>query len=222
MTRRSRTRASTALLLGALVAPEGVAWGQSVRRSSPPSPPAIQPASSPSIGQAAARPPVPDAGTDYVIGPADVLSIVVWREKDLSSDVLVRPDGKISLPLLNDIQAAGLTPEQLRRQLTEDLRQLLEDPVVTVVVREIQNNKVFVTGQVSRPGSHPLAGPTTVLQMIAIAGGLTDFADRDSIIVTRIENGAQRTFKYNHDKVVRRGDMSQNILLKPGDTIVVP
>ena len=111
------------------------------------------------------------APADFVIGPNDVLTIVFWRDKDMSSDVQVRPDGKISLPLLNDVQAAGLTPEQLRVQITAAATRLVEDPTVSVVVKEINSRRVFITGQVAKPGTYALSGPTTVLQLIAMAGG---------------------------------------------------
>src|SRR6185295_11169335 len=114
---------------------------------------------------------------DYVIGADDLLSVVFWRDKDMSSEVAVRPDGKISLPLLNDIQAAGLTPSQLRDRLTEDAKRYLEDPNVTIVVRQINSRRVFVTGEVAKPGPYPLIGPTTVLQILATAGGLKEYAD---------------------------------------------
>lgn len=159
---------------------------------------------------------------DYLIGPNDLLSIVFWREKDLSADVVVRPDGKISLPLLNDVLVAGLTPEQLRRKLSDDARRFLEDPVVTVIVKQIANNRVFIVGEVKQPGPQLLSGPTTVLQLIAMAGGLTELADEKHIVITRTEGGQQRTFDFSYSQVVKRKALAQNILLKPGDTVVVP
>ena len=176
-----------------------------------------------------ARPPVsssspvaPEPSSDYVIGPTDVLSIVFWGERDLSVEVTVRPDGKISLPLLNDVVAAGLTPDQLRRRLTDAARRFLEAPVATVVVRQVNNNRAFITGQVAHPGPFVLSGPTTVLQLIAMAGGFTEFADRKHILITRVERGVQRAYAFNYDDVVKRGDMNQNLILKVGDTVVVP
>jgi polysaccharide biosynthesis/export protein len=162
------------------------------------------------------------AAADYVIGPTDVLSIVVWGERDLSSEVTVRPDGKISLPLINDVVAAGLTPEQLRRRLTDGARRFVESPEVTVVVRQVNNNRAFITGQIAHSGPYVLSGPTTVLQLIAMAGGFTDFADKKHVLITRVENGAQRAFTFNYDDVVKRQDMRQNLILKAGDTVVVP
>ena len=159
---------------------------------------------------------------DYVIGATDVLSVVFWGEKDLSTEVTVRPDGKISLPLLNDVVAAGLTPEQLRRALTDRASRFLEAPVVTVVVRQVNNNLAFVTGQVMRPGPYVLSGSTTVLHLLAMAGGFTEFADKKHILITRIENGVQRAHTFNYDDVVKRQDLSHNLVLKAGDTVVVP
>ncbi len=160
--------------------------------------------------------------TDYVIGPTDVLGIVFWQERELTSDVVVRPDGKITLPLLNDVMAAGLTPEQLRQRLAESSRRFIEDPVVTVVVRQVNNNRAFITGRVSHPGPYVLSGPTTVLQLISMAGGFTDFADRKHILITRLENGIQRAFSFNYDNVLKRREFRENLILKTGDTVVVP
>ena len=173
----------------------------------------------------AAAPPIPagvSTPADYVIGPDDVLTIVFWREKDMSSDVAVRPDGKISLPLLNDVQAAGLTPEQLRLQLTEAAGKFIEEPTVTVVVKQINSRKVYITGMVSKPGPYPLSGPTTVVQLIAMAGGVLEYADSRNISIMRTENGRQVSFPFNYKDVIKRKNLAQNIGLKPGDTIVVP
>ena len=175
--------------------------------------------------KAAARgvtPPAVAPPPDYVIGPDDILSVVFWRDKDMSADVAVRPDGKISLPLLNDVQAAGLTPPQLRDRLTEEARNYVEDPNVTVVIRQINSRKVFVTGQVNKPGPYPLGGPTTVLQLIAMAGGVPEYAHTKNIRVMRSENGKQVSFRFNYNEVVAGKNLKQNIELKPGDTVIVP
>ena len=158
----------------------------------------------------------------YVIGPDDVLTVIVWREKDLSTDVVVRPDGKVSLPLLNDVQAAGHTPEQLRATVTESVRRFVADPAVTVVVKQINSRKVFITGQIAKPGPYPLTGPTTVLQLVAIAGGVAEYADSENIVVMRTEDGQPQSFRFNYKDVIRRRNLKQNIELKPGDTVVVP
>ena len=162
------------------------------------------------------------APADYVIGPSDLLAIVVWKEKDLTVDVVVRPDARLSVPLLNDVQAAGLTPEQMRLMLTQSLARFIQQPIVSVVVKQIANNRVFIAGQVLKPGPYPLAGPTTVLQVISMAGGVTEFADRKNIMVTRMERGGQRTFHFNYGDVIKGKSLEQNILLKAGDTIMVP
>jgi polysaccharide export outer membrane protein len=159
---------------------------------------------------------------DYVIGPEDLLSVVFWRDKDMSLEVGVRPDGKISLPLLNDVQAAGLTPTQLTDRLTEQSKQYIEDPSVTVIVRQINSRRVFVTGEVGKPGPYPLMGPTTVLQMLATAGGLREYADAKHIVVMRNESGRTVLHKFNYSDAAKPKGVKANIELKPGDTIVVP
>jgi polysaccharide export outer membrane protein len=151
-----------------------------------------------------------------------VLTIVFWRDKDMSTDVSVRPDGKISLPLINELQAVGLTPEQLRAALTQSANNLLEDPSVSVVVKAINSRKVFITGQVGKPGPYPLMGPITVLQMIATAGGVGEYSDSKKIQIIRIENGRSVRHKFNYQDFIKGKNVSQNIELKPGDTIVVP
>src|SRR6188768_2226644 len=159
---------------------------------------------------------------DYVIGAEDVLSIVYWRDKEMSTDVTVRPDGRISLPLLNDLQAAGLTPTQLRDYLNKESVRYLEDPNVSVVVKQINSRKVFITGEVAKPGTYPLAGTTTVLQLIALAGGLKDYADAKKIVILRNEAGHPTSYPFNYKDVAARKNLSQNIELKSGDTVIVP
>lgn len=161
-----------------------------------------------------------DPSTQYVIGPEDVLSIVFWKDKEMTTQVRVRPDGKISLPLLDEIQAAGLTPADLRTQLIEESKRFFGNPAVTVVVQEINSRKVFVTGQVVKPGSYVIATPTTVLQVIAMAGGLKDFADSKNITIVRQEGGQRSSYGFNYKDI--RKNLKQNIELKPGDTVVVP
>jgi polysaccharide biosynthesis/export protein len=160
--------------------------------------------------------------SDYIIGPDDILHIAFWREKDLSSEVVVRPDGKISLSLLNDVQAAGLTPDQLRQQITELAGRFVTDPSVTVVVKAINSRKVFVTGQVNKPGTYALNDKMTILQMLAVAGGLAEFAKGEKIVVMRTESGQTKSYKFNYKDVREGKHLEQNIALRPGDTIVVP
>jgi polysaccharide export outer membrane protein len=173
-----------------------------------------------SNSNAAAAPVSLPAG--YVIGPEDVLSIVFWRDKDMSADVVVRPDGRISLPLLNDVEAAGRTPDELRSQLVKAASKFLEDPNATVVIKEIHSRKIFVTGQVGKPGTYPLSGEMNVLQAIAHVGGLLEYADSKNILVLRKENGQEQRFKFNYKDVVKGKNVEQNITLKPGDTLIVP
>jgi polysaccharide biosynthesis/export protein len=159
---------------------------------------------------------------DYVMGPGDVLSIVFWRDKDMSADVVVRPDGKISLPLLNEIDAAGRTPEQLRAGLATVASKILQDPNVTVVVKEIHSRVVYITGSVVKAGPYPLLGDLSVLQLIAMAGGLAEYADSKNIVILRKQNSKDTRFKFNYKDVVSQKSPKQNIQLMPGDTVVVP
>jgi polysaccharide export outer membrane protein len=159
---------------------------------------------------------------DYVIGPDDQLKVVFWREDSLSGDVVVRPDGKISLTLLNDVQASGLTPNQLRESLVQLAAKYVTDPSVTVIVKQINSRKVYITGQVNKPGTYILNDNVTVLQMLAMSGGLQEWADANSILIMRTENGQTKSYKFNYKDVSKGKSLQQNILLKPGDTIVVP
>jgi polysaccharide biosynthesis/export protein len=159
---------------------------------------------------------------DYVIGPEDVLGVVFWRDQDMTGDVTVRPDGKVTLPLLGDVYAAGLTPEALRDEVQKVATKYLQDPSVVVVVRTINSRKVFITGEVGTPGAYPLTSPRNVMQLIALAGGLTEYADSKNITIMRLEQGKQRSFKFNYKDVAGGKKLEQNIQLKPGDTVVVP
>jgi polysaccharide biosynthesis/export protein len=157
----------------------------------------------------------------YVIGPEDVLSIVVWREKELSGEVVVRPDGKISLPLLNDVQAAGYTPEQLAEIVEKAAIKYVTDSDTTVIVKQINSRKVFVLGEVGKPGAFPLTSDMNVLQLIASVGGLAEFADKKNVMILRVENGRERRFKFNYNEVIEGKNLQQNIMLQPGDTVLV-
>jgi polysaccharide biosynthesis/export protein len=170
-------------------------------------------------------PPAPTPATtdaNYVIGPDDILNIDVWKEQEISRSVPVRPDGKISLPLLNDVQAAGLTPMQLQTSLTEALKKFISNPQVTVIVTQVNSRRVFVLGEVPRPGAFPMLPHMTVLQAISTAGGFSQFAKEKDVYVLRTENGRQVTIPFNYKEVIRGKRADQNIELKPGDTIVVP
>ena len=158
----------------------------------------------------------------YLIGPEDVLTIVVWREKDMSTDAVVRPDGQISIPLLNDLQAAGLTPDQLKASIEKLASKLMAEPNATVIVKAINSRKVHIVGNVIKGGTFPLTGEMTVLQLIAQAGGLQEWADSKHITVMRKENGKDVALKFNYNDVVKQKNLQQNVLLKPGDTVIVP
>ena len=158
---------------------------------------------------------------DYVIGSEDTLLVSVWNEEKLTATLPVRPDGKISLPLLNDVQASGLTPMQLADSLTEKLKKFVADPRVTVVVTQMNSQKVYMLGEVSHTGALPLVPNMTVLQALATSG-LSQFANTKKIYVLRIDSGKQMKLPFNYKAVVRGEQMEQNILLKPGDTVVVP
>jgi polysaccharide export outer membrane protein len=176
---------------------------------------------------AASRAPAPTplatASEEYRIGPEDILDIQVWKEPDLTRTIQVRPDGKISLPLVNDVQAAGLSPMQLRAALTKGYSQFMTNPEVAVLVREVHSLKVSVLGAVKTPGRFDLRSDATVLDALAMAGGFTDYAKRDRIAVHR-RNGAIVPFNYLRvlDTVVPGVVQKDNVMLQPGDIIIVP
>ena len=159
---------------------------------------------------------------NYVIGPDDVLGVVFWRDKEMSTDARVRPDGRIALPLLNEIQAAGLTPEELQKKITEESKKYVEDASITIVVKEINSLKVFITGQVAKPGTYALTSATTVIQLIAVAGGLAEYANSKNIMIMRRQGDKQISLKFNYKEVASGKKLQQNIELKPGDTVIVP
>ena len=161
------------------------------------------------------------SSADYVIGADDTLHISVWKEPDLTATLPVRPDGKISLPLLNDVPAAGLTPLQLGVSITEKLKKYIADPRVTVVVTAMNSRRIFVTGEVTHTGAMPLLPNMTMLQVLSSAG-FTQFANVKNIYLLRTENGKQVKLPFNYKEVVKGNHPEQNIMLKPGDTVVVP
>jgi polysaccharide export outer membrane protein len=163
-----------------------------------------------------------DTDPAYKIGPQDVLRIDVWKEPDISRLVPVRPDGKITLPLLNDIQAAGLTPVQLSAKISEGLKKFITSPQVTVGVTEINSRRIFVTGEVTRAGAFPLLPNMTVLQALSSSGGFTQFARVKNIYVLRMEDGKQVKHPFNYKDAVSGKHAEQNIVLEGGDVIVVP
>jgi polysaccharide biosynthesis/export protein len=209
---------------GLMLSQSAAAWAQTTASQAPPAdkPQVMTRGISPAVPPAAPASRVsPPPG--YVIGPDDVLGIVFWREKDLSADVVVRPDGVITLPLLEDIKVTGMTPAELKQKITAEASKLVTNPNVTVIVKQINSRKVFITGHVARPGAYPLTAPMTVVQLIALSGGLLEFADRSKIRVMRVDkmSGAE-THKVNYKQLANGEDLKQNIELKPGDTVIVP
>jgi polysaccharide biosynthesis/export protein len=171
--------------------------------------------------QAAPKRPATD-DPNYVIGPQDVLDISVWKEPELTRAVPVRPDGKISMPLLNDVQAAGRTPLQLAADITAGLKKFVTDPQVTVIVGTINSQRIFILGEVNRAGAYPLLPNMTVLQALSSAGGFTIYANLKKIYVLRVEEGKQVKHPFNYKDVLAGKAADQNIFVKAGDTIVVP
>ena len=157
----------------------------------------------------------------YIIGAEDTLHIAVWKEADLTATLPVRPDGKISLPLLNDVQAAGLTPMQLADSLTEKLKKFVANPLVTVVVTQINSKRIYMVGEVGHTGAMPMLPNMTVLQALSSAG-LSQFANTKRIYILRTENGKQQKLPVNYRKLVKGEQIEHNYVLQPGDTIVVP
>ena len=158
---------------------------------------------------------------DYVIGVEDVLSVVFWREKDMSAEVVVRPDGKISLPMLNDVTAAGLTPEALATAVASAGAKFVRDAGATVIVKEIRSRKVYIIGEVAKPGTFQMGSEMTVLQALGEAGGFIEGANKSDVAIVRNQGGKQQRFKFNYNDVVKGKNPAQNIRLLPGDTIIV-
>jgi polysaccharide biosynthesis/export protein len=165
---------------------------------------------------------VPADSDTYIIGPEDVLDIYVWKETDLSRKVPVRLDGKISIPLVGEIPAAGITPLQLKERLIQKFKDYVEVPNVTVTVLEANSFKVYISGQVAKPGVYTLRSATTLLQFISLAGGFTEWANQRKVLLVRQEQGKEKRFTLNYKKIISGEDLSHNLLLKPGDVIVVP
>ncbi len=201
-----------ALSVVCLMISAGIAQSDSTTKDTPQK-------TTPSAGAAPTHDP---NSPDYVIGPEDVLKIDVWKEPEMSGTNPVRPDGKISLPLVGDVPAAGLTPTQLTADLTTRLKKFLEDPRVTVTVNSVQSQRVFILGQVGRPGAYPLLPEMTVLQALSTAGGLSQYAAADKIYVLRNDGGKQVKLAFQYKQVIKGHKPEQNIVLKSGDTVVVP
>jgi polysaccharide export outer membrane protein len=159
---------------------------------------------------------------EYIIGEADLLHINVYKEAELSQNAIVRPDGMISLPLVNEIKVSGKTPLQVQRELGQSLKAFIVEPQVTVTVVDVRSKSVYVTGEVGHPDAYPLLTPTTVLQILAKAGGPTPFANRKAIFVLRNVNGKQEKIPFPYKDVIKGKKAERDIQLRPGDTIVVP
>jgi len=177
--------------------------------------------SAPSVAATTGTAPAPATPDNYVIGPSDVLNVTVWKEPTLSGSVLVRLDGKISLPLIGDVTAAGMTPLQLADQITIKLKKYIQEPNVSVVLTQSNSKKVYLLGEVSKKGPIDWAPGMTLLQAIANAGGLTDFANKGKIYILRVEDGNQQKIPVRYKEALK-GDSEANVVLKSGDTIVVP
>jgi polysaccharide biosynthesis/export protein len=158
----------------------------------------------------------------FVIGNDDVLAINVWKEPDISRSIPVRSDGKISLPLVGEVQAAGLTPLKLEKDIAEKLKNFISEPEVTVMVQQVNSQKFNILGQVTKPGSYVIANSPTVLDAIALAGGFRDFAKKKSIYVLRHSASGESRLTFNYKEVSEGKNMTQNVKLQPGDTIIVP
>ncbi len=163
--------------------------------------------------------PVPDA---YILHAGDVLTVSVWKETDLQSEALIRPDGGLSFPLAGELPAAGHTVDELTKMLETRIRRYVPDAVVSVAVKTAYGNRFYVLGKVNRPGDFPLTGPLDVVQALTLAGGATPFADTNGIIILRREEGRQKSIPFHYSDIEHGRKLEQNILLKSGDTVVVP
>ena len=175
-------------------------------------------ASTPATRIPATPPPVPS----YLLQAGDVLQVTVWKEPDLTGEVLVRSDGGVSFPLVGDVTAAGKTVDQLRDEFTKRLKGFIPDPVVTIATKQMGGNQIYVIGRVQRPGGYSFVKPLDVMEALSLAGGGTPFASLNDIVILRRENGQQRTIPFHYSDVARGKKLAQNIVLESGDTVVVP
>lgn len=187
-------------------------------QETPPPPQEEKPKEQPPESEEASPAAAPVDPRTYVIGVQDVISVRVWRERDLSGDFVVRPDGRISLPLAGEIEADGATPNQLKTRIVEALSNYMNRPEVTLEVRRVNSKRFFISGEINRPGAFTIISPITVLEAISNAGGLKDFANSKKIVIMR---GSER-LKFNYKEVIKGKNMEQNIFLQPGDHIIVP
>lgn len=162
------------------------------------------------------------APLDYRLQPGDVVTISVWKEKDLETDALVRPDGGLSFPLVGDVDAAGRTIQDVRAILAQRLKPFIPDPVVTVAMKQIGGNHIYVVGRVNKPGDYPFSTPVDVMQALSLAGGTTPFALLNDIVILRRQNGQEHVLRFRYGDVIHGRSLAQNVVLESGDTVVVP
>jgi polysaccharide export outer membrane protein len=215
---KGKMKLGICMIVGVLAAG---AWAQATEKADDPAKPAAKDAAKGKAPDKMPNEPASVAGADYVIGADDMLHISVWKEPDLTQSLPVRPDGKISLPLLNDVTAAGLTPTQLADAISTKLKKYISDPRVTVVVTAMNSQRIYVMGEVTHTGPMTLQPNMTVLQALASAG-FTQFANTKGIYMLRMENGKQQKIPVNYRAIIKGDAIDQNLVLKPGDTIVVP
>jgi len=176
--------------------------------------------------KASSQPSAPSAKRvedDYIIGPSDVLAITVWKDTELTRTVPVRPDGRISLPLIGELEVSGLTAPAVQLMVAAKLKEFISDPHVTVIVQEVKSRTYSVLGKIAKPGAYELGKPTTVLQAIAIAGGFLDFAKQSKVYIIRpVSGGSNQTLPFDYKRVIKGRNAGQNVELQNGDTIVVP
>jgi polysaccharide export outer membrane protein len=207
-------------VLAMVTALAGTAGAQTAAAKKPDKKPAETPAATSPAPVPAAKPATDDP--DFLIGPEDGLRIDVWKEPELTLSVQVRPDGKISLPLLNDVQAAGLTSQGLAASITEKLKKYISEPQVTVIVQTILSRRFYIMGEVAKQGAFPMLHGLTVLQALAGAGSFSQFANTKKIYILRNHDGKREKIPFNYKEVIKGGHPEQDIELQPGDTIVVP
>lgn len=175
------------------------------------------------VGARAADPnPSVDGNTTYLVQPGDTLQVTVWKEQDLTAEVLVRPDGGLSFPLVGDVAAAGKSVDALREEFVARLMHYIPDPVVTIALKQIGGNEIYVIGRVQRPGGYAFVRPLDVMQALSLAGGGTPYAALNSIVILRRGHDGQQAIPFHYSEVARGRDLEENILLQSGDTVVVP
>jgi polysaccharide biosynthesis/export protein len=218
----TKTKTKTSFSMTGLIAASafllisGGLWAQAGSGAAPAA------SASPANQNADASAPAKPHDNSFVIGNDDVLAINVWKEPDISRSIPVRSDGKISLPLVGEVQAAGLTPLSLEKEIASRLKNYISEPEVTVMVQQVNSQKFNILGQVVKPGSYMVVNSLTVLDAIALAGGFRDFAKQKSIYVLRQGSAGESRLAFNYKEVSQGKNMSQNIKLQPGDTIIVP